>query len=267
MRRLIAILVLMTAMPLMAAPQPSALTQHWQPHNENSTLEINHAALTAFLQKYLVVRDDGPNLLHYGQVTTADHRKLQAYIDSLTRISLGQYNRDQQLAYWINLYNAALIDLVLDHYPVSKVTTIGGSAASPWTMPVVTADGMQLSLDEIKNQILQPIWQEPIIAYGLSYAAIGGPELPASAYQGQNIYVQLRNSAKRFVNSPQGATITDSRLIISRFFDWHRDIFGDDAISLISQLRAHAQPRLSARLDIFDKIAGYRFNWHLNDAD
>src|SRR5699024_9600443 len=124
----------------------------------------------------------------YAKIGTDGRKALQSYIDAMTEVPLAKYNRNQQLAYWINLYNAALIGLVLDDYPVDTVADIGGITASPWEVPVVTIDGIRLTLNDIQRSILQPIWHEPLAHYGLTWAALGGPELRGSAYAGADIH-------------------------------------------------------------------------------
>lgn len=265
MKALITILLLTFSLTTLAATQ-SSLTEHWRAHSKNSTATIDHSAFAAFLQQYVVKREDAPNLVRYSKVTPADHKRLEAYIQKLEHVQLRQYNRYVQLAYWLNLYNAALIDLVLDHYPLKHVYTIGGASASPWAIPVVTIDGYKLSLNDIRHYILDPIWQERVIDYGLSWAAMGGPELRAKPYHGKDIFIQLRHAAKNFVNSPQALTIKNSHLILSRFFDWFRFEFGGSTTAVISQVREHSYPDRSLRLDIFDAIYGFTFDWRLNDA-
>src|SRR5699024_8742329 len=152
----------------------------WQSHNPDSTVTIDHSAFSAFLDKYVVKRDDAPNLVHYADVTPADHKALQGYIKNLTRIPLEKYNRHEQLAYWLNLYNAALLELAIDDHPIGSVRDID----NVWNMPVGRIDGIKLSLNAIRNRILWPLWHRPIVYYGLSWAAIGGPQLRATAYVG-----------------------------------------------------------------------------------
>lgn len=265
MKTLITAVLIVASAAVAAAPR-SELTRHFSAYNKKSTAAIDHSAFAAFLSQYLAVRDHAPNLVRYAKVKPTDHKRLQAYIETLSQVALGKYNRHVQLAYWINLYNAALVDLVLDHYPVASVNDIGGIMASAWEIPVVTIDGYRLTLNDIRHYILQPIWDDSLINYALSWAAIGGPELRAKPYTGDQIYLQLHNSAERFVNSPQGVRIKDHRLIISSFFDWFRDEFGGSTAALISQLRQHAEPALSARLDLFDRIDRFVFDWRLNAA-
>lgn len=265
MKALITACLLAASSAALAASQ-TELAQHWQAHDNSSSATIDHSAFATFLDNYVVEREHAANLVRYAKVTADAHANLEAYIAKLAQVPLADYNRDVQLAYWLNLYNAALLDLVLDHYPVKSVTAIGGRNTSPWAIPVVRIDGYQLTLNDIRQRILEPIWNEPLIGYGLSWAAMGGPELRAEPYSADGVFLQLRDSAERFINSPQGLTIKDDRLIVSRFFDWNRADFGDTDIALISQLREHAQPALSVRVDIFDTISEFKFNWQLNDA-
>lgn len=265
MKTLITALLLVCSASAMAASQ-SGITQHWSAYNKSSTATIDHSAFADFLQQYVVKRDNAPNLMQYDRISKKAHKRLEAYIHKLAGLSLAQYNRDVQLAYWINLYNAALIDLVLDHYPVEAVYQIGGASASPWAMTVVTIDGYPLSLNEIRHYIIDAIWGERLTDYGLSWAAVGGPELRAQPYSSDQIFLQLRNNSERFVNGPKGMTTKKDRLVVSRFFDWFRRDFGGSTEALISQLRQHAEPALSARLDIYDTIDGFTFDWRLNDA-
>src|SRR5690625_2671507 len=102
MRRLLATLLFLTATTTMASTATN-VTEHWQPHNADSTATIDHSAFTTFLDKYLVKRDGAPNLVRYAAVTPADHKALEGYIRYLTRIPVGKYNRNEQLAYWLNL--------------------------------------------------------------------------------------------------------------------------------------------------------------------
>lgn len=251
---------------LAAPPHQSRLVRHWSAHDNNSSATIDHSAFADFLDKYLVVRDDAPNLIRYQKVSQADHKRLVGYIQRLATIPLAQYNRKVQLAYWLNLYNAALLNLILDHYPVDSIRKINWGQAGIWEIPAVQVDGYRLSLATIRYDILQPIWHQSLVYYGLSSAALGGPGLPAQPYSANGIEQQLRANARKFINSDQGLRINDDKLIVSSFFERYRNAFGRSDTALISQLREHAAPALSARLDVFNTISEFTYDWHLNAA-
>ncbi len=266
MRFLAALLFLMSTCAL-AAPDAD-LWKRWTAHDENSTATIDHAPFGAFLEEYVVVRENAPNAVRYGAVSAADREQLQSYIERMEDVKIAQYHRDVQRAYWTNLYNAATLELVLEHYPVDSIRDIGGGLFSggPWDEPVVTVDGAELTLNDIEHRILRPIWHDGLTHYGVNSASISCPDLLPIAYTDANIHDKLRANAHAYVNSPQGVAIEDDRLTVSKIYDWYQADFGGNVTGVISHLRQYATPDLSARLDVFDDIDAYVYDWGLNDA-
>ena len=97
------------------------LWERWTRHDANDTRTIDHAAWNRFLTRYLSPNDDGVNRVGYSRVGAKDKHALAAYIDALAALPVSGYNRDEQLAYWINIYNALTVKVVLDHYPVASI--------------------------------------------------------------------------------------------------------------------------------------------------
>ena len=115
-----------TAFSLEALFAPKAkLWPRWTANDPASTAAIDHTPWDRFLETYLAPGDDGVYRVHYGRVTEADRRALDDYVDGPAVIPIGTYRRPEQLAYWINLYNALTVKVVLDHYPVDM--KVGGS--------------------------------------------------------------------------------------------------------------------------------------------
>src|SRR5262249_41077384 len=144
-----------------------------------STAHIDHCAWSAFLQKYLVVGEI--NRLRYASVTAEDRQHLGSYVDGLGSLPISRYDRREQLAYWINLYNALTVRLVLDHYPVHSIRDIdispGFLASGPWDKDLIAVEGERLSLNDIEHRILRPIWNDARLHYVLNCAALGCPNL------------------------------------------------------------------------------------------
>lgn len=259
-------LTLLFATPALCAPKADLWTR-WQTHDENATAHIDHSRFDAFLKKYVVVHEHGPNGVRYGKVTAKDKQALESYIQAMQKIKIDDYDRDTQYAYWINLYNAVTLDLVLDAYPVDSIRDVGGGVFSsgPWKKKLLTVEGEKLSLNDIEHRILRPIWHDPLTHYGVNCAAMGCPSLRRDAYTGDNVYDALRENAKDFVNSPEGVEIKDGKVTVSRIYDWYAEDFGHSETAIVSQLRRHAAPALSARLDMLHRIDGYQYDWALND--
>jgi len=90
---------------------------------------LDHSAWDRFLDSYLVSNHpSGINLLNYGGVTAQDRQRLESYLDSLQETPVLWLNRQEQKAYWIDLYNAATVKVILDHHPVSSITKINLSS-------------------------------------------------------------------------------------------------------------------------------------------
>ena len=262
---LIALFLVSTA--AMAAPAAD-LWPRWQAHDEDSTATIDHAAYDAFLRNYVVEHEHAPNGVRYDAVSDADHAKLKSYIQAMQKVDIDDYNRDVQRAYWINLYNALTLDLVLDAYPVDSIRDIGGGlfSSGPWKKRYLRVDGEKLSLNDIEHRILRPIWRDGLTHYGVNCASLSCPDLSAKAYTGDNVYTLLRENARDYVNSTDGLAFNeDDDLVVSKIYEWYGKDFGDSDRAIISHLRRFADPMLSVRLDMRSSIEGYGYDWSLND--
>jgi len=275
-RRFLACLALASVVGLLAAVPDArgvvpraVLWERWLAHDEASMRSISHRAWEQFLIRYLRIDSNGVHRVAYGQVTDADRQRLERYVDHLARLPIGRYNRDQQLAYWINLYNALVVRLVLDHYPVGSILDVGGPQSTdggPWEREVVAVAGEPLSLNDIVHRILRPIWNDPRIHYALSCGALGCPNLPPQPFEGVHIERQLTEAAMSYINDPRCTRIDGHRLIVSSIFRWYKTDFGGSDRAVIRHLMAYAEPELAMTLQRFDRINGDMFDWRLNDA-
>jgi len=245
------------------------LWPRWQVHDASSTAQIDHAAWSSLLERYLKSSDDGVNRFDYARVSDEDQAALQVYIDSLTTLPIDSYNRSEQLAYWINLYNALTVQVVLTHYPVESIRDIdispGWFSDGPWDKSLVVVAEEELSLNDIEHRILRPIWRDPRIHYAVNCASIGCPNLQPTAFTGSNAEELLEKAAREYVNSSRGVRISDNGLIVSSIYVWFQEDFGDDA-AVITHLAHYAEPRLAAMLLANPTITDHDYNWRLNDA-
>jgi hypothetical protein len=241
----------------------------WEAHNPRATATIDHAAWDALLARRVVDRP-GANLVRYAAFDADDRRSLDGYIDAMQAVRVSGHGRDEQLAYWINLYNALTLRVVLDHHPVASIRDIdispGILADGPWGAAVAMVEGVALSLNDIEHRILRPVWNDPRIHYGVNCAAIGCPDLQARAFTGAAVHAQLDAAARSYVNDPRGVAIEGGRLTVSKIYDWFHEDFGRDDAAVIAHLRRHADPALAERLAGFDAIDDAAYDWSLNDA-
>jgi hypothetical protein len=271
MRRLLLSLlgIFMLTGSLGAAPAADAW-RFWEPHDAASTQTLDHAPWTRLLESYRVSGADGVARFAYGRVTRADRSALQAYLAALQAVAVRGLARPEQMAYWINLYNAATIETVLAHYPVASIRDIrispGLFSSGPWGRKFLRVEGQELSLDDIEHRILRPFWRDPRIHYAVNCASIGCPDLAPQAFTAATLVADLDRAARGFVGHPRAVRIERGRLVLSSIYDWFKEDFGGNAEGLRAHLLRYAQGDVAAALASGVPIASYSYDWSLNDA-
>ena len=253
-----------------AQAAPSArLWERWSAHNPESGATIDHGAWTDWLASRVIANPDGINRVNYAGVSGEERARLRRYIDSLAALPISDYNRAQQLAYWINLYNALTIDIVLEHYPLDSIRDIssGFFSSGPWGLELVTIEAEALTLDDIEHRILRPIWQDPRIHYAVNCASLGCPNLQPLAFTAANSETLLQTAAREFVNNPRGASISNGKLQVSSIYHWFEKDFGGDDAGVIAHLKRYAAPELAAGLETVERVSDHDYDWRLNAQD
>lgn len=270
----LALLAALCCVPALARAAPSAdLWDRWTAHDAGSQATIDHGAWDRFLKTYVVTGEDEIARVAYRWVTEADAAALSDYIARLEATPISRFGRAEQRAFWINLYNALTVRLVIDHYPVASILDIdltGGFFDSlfgdgPWRRKLVSVEGAELSLDDIEHRILRPIWEDPRIHYALNCAALGCPNLQREAFTAANADRLLDEGARAYVNHPRGVAIVDGELVVSSLYVWYEADFGGDDVSVIAHLRRYAGAELSRALVGRTDIDDDRYDWQLND--
>lgn len=247
------------------------LWPRWELNDPDSRKSIDHSSWNDLLSRNVRKRNDGVNLFNYGGISAADSHNLAGYIANLSGISISQYNRDEQLAYWINLYNALTVQLILDHYPVDSIRDIkispGLFVIGPWNASLVSIEDENLTLNDIEHRILRPIWRDPRIHYVLSCASIGCPNLRDRAYPSSAMDGLLDQAATAYVNDPRGVSIVNGKVSVSKIYDWFISDFGGSEKSVLRHIKQFAKPQLAARLREIGKLSGEHYDWSINATE
>ena len=234
---------------------------------------VDHSAFDQFLRTYYIAPANnnaphyGAALLRYADVTPADKAALTAYINRLQAVQVTSLNQDEQLAFWINLYNAQTIRVILDNYPVDSIRSIKTHAfdfKGPWNDADLTVEGESITLDNIENRIVRPIFNDPRIHYALNCAAIGCPNLRAQAFKGAGLNSALDIQARAFINNPRAIKTEDGRIIASRIYLWYKKDYGDSEEDILNHIRQYANPELLQSLQGVTNIDAYEYDWALN---
>lgn len=248
-----------------SAGHAASLTDVFSKSDESSARTIDHSPWTRLIGAYLSPGPGGLNVFDYAAVTKADRRALTAYLDDLQAVRVTALSRQAQMPYWINLYNALTVNVILDNYPVKSIREIksGLFSSGPWSTELVRVEGYDLSLDDIEHEILRPIWRDKRIHYVVNCASIGCPNLAAKAYTRGNTADLLDSGARDYINSPRGVRIDDGRIVASKLYTWYDDDFGSEQ-EVLSHIRQYAGPDLLAQLKGKTDIYDYEYDWALN---
>ena len=254
-------------MPANAAPEPE-LIAGWDVSDESNSAVIDHSSWQALLDAYLKTGDpSGINRFDYGalKANTEDRKTLSAYLKSLAGIDPRTFSRDEQMAYWINLYNALTVFVIVPRYPVDSIKDIKSGIIDfgPWNLELFPLQGQKLTLNQIEHGILRPIWKDPRIHYAANCASLGCPNLSPEVYGSDNLERLLEQAAVDYINHLRGAQVQGDKLVVSSIFEWYKVDFGNTDAGVIAHLKQYARPELAQILDNYDSFSDH-YDWNLN---
>ena len=169
------------------------------------------------------------------EALTAYRQDLEAVAD---QVDISTLSRNEQLAFWLNLHNVAVIEQIARNYPAKRPAEIRlGTEETPLDdSPFLTVAGVRLSLRDIRTRIIYPNWQDPKVLYGFFRGEIGGPSIMYDAFDADNVSDLLDEAADEFVNSLRGTERRGSTLHVSRLYEEAMPFFFPDRQD---SLRAH----------------------------
>ena len=165
-----------------------------------------------------------------------DYREdLQRVADSL---DISTLSKNEQLAFWMNLHNVAVIEQIALQYPLSQPSKlkIGDTGLSLDEAPFITVAGVRMSPKDIRTKIVYPNWKDPKVIYGFFRGEIGGPSIQRTAFNGKNLSDMLDRSAREFINSLRGTDKSGDTMRVSKIYAEAQPFFFSD---WPNALRAH----------------------------
>ncbi len=193
--------------------------------------------------------------------------KLESYLKLLSENApdRGKWSKNEQLAYWINVYNAYTVKLIVDFYPTKSIRDLGPRIKIPlikdvWHFKFFKIAGVDKSLDEVEHSILRKEFEEPRIHFAINCASVSCPPLLNEAFVASNLENQLMRVTTTFVNDPSRNKISSQSAQLSSIFSWFKGDFTKKG-TLIEFLNRYSKVKISpnARISFLD------YNWNLNE--
>ncbi|MBO6764804.1 DUF547 domain-containing protein [Maricaulis sp.] len=182
-------------------------------------------------------------------------------------VDLATLSSNEQLAYWLNLHNVAVIEQIMLNYPLTRVNRqeAYGTNENLFEAKILNIAGVPLSLNDIRLRIVYRQWDDPRVIYGFFNGAIGGPEISRTAFDGDSVWTQLDRNAEEFINSLRGVEVARRELRVSHLYEEAAHFFPD----FDNDLRAHLS--VFANADTAEQLAPGRpvyatiEDWHIAD--
>lgn len=221
---------------------------------------ITHEKWDALLKKH-VNADGWVNYKGFLQDSSA----LNAYLRLLetSHPSDKNWTRNEQMAYWINAYNAYTVQLIVRNYPVSSIKDVKKGVAfinSVWDIKFIKIQGYTYDLNNIEHNILRPVFKDARVHAAVNCASFSCPKLLNEAYSADKLDAQLEASMRGFVNDPIRNRITSEKAEISEIFKWFKGDFERDAGSVRQYLARYAVTKVTDKTD----ISHIDYDWRLN---
>ncbi len=232
-----------------------------QQKNTEKLSPISHERFTTLLQKH--VSDGG--LVDY-QGFESERKALTTYLDLIQSTEPNDtWTKEEEIAYWINAYNAFTIELVLKHYPVKSIKDIGSSIQvpfvnTPWDIKFIEIGGETYDLNNIEHGILRDKWEEPRVHFALNCASYSCPRLRNEAFDAKKLDEQLDDQARQFINDSFRNEISQKNAQLSKIFSWFRGDFKN-----VMPVRAFINLYADVKIEKDTEIEYKDYDWQLND--
>ena len=248
---LAALVTLFSGSNLFAAPVPDSLGP-------------DYSLFTQVLRDYV---QDG--VVNYKGIK-ADKRFAE-FIAVLMKTDPNTIARQNRLAFWINVYNAFTLKVVVDQYPIKSIMskTAYALGKSNFQKKLVTINGVQYSLNDVENDIIRPMG-DARIHFAINCAAKSCPPLRAEAFEPGRLDAQLEEQSRNFINNPEKNSFDFAKkeALVSKIFDWFKEDFDKYASGVPAFISRYLPPEQGKQLLAAGKafkIKHHDYNWDLNE--
>ncbi len=221
---------------------------------------FNHQTWNQLLQKH--VRANG-DVDYKGFIK--DKTQLNEYCNALTANRPNEnWSKEASMAYWINVYNAFTVKLIVDHYPVESIKDIKNGIPfvnTVWDIKLIDFGDEQIDLNKVEHGILRKDYDEPRIHFAVNCASFSCPNLRNEAFTADRLEEQLADAARLFLKDERKNKIQSDNVQLSKIFSWFKGDFTKGQ-TLIEFLNKYAPLEINADAN----INHLDYDWTLNDV-
>jgi hypothetical protein len=194
-----------------------------------------------------------------------DDAGLEAYVASLATAPAPS-GKAEQLAFWMNAYNALTVDLIADEWPLGSIRDLDDG--DPWGKRQFTVAGKDVTLNDIEHKILRPLGDARIHA-GVNCASKGCPPLHRTAFTAGNVEAELDKASGHWAGTTGAKIDRDGgKVLVNKIFDWYGDDFLKGEVADLPGVEGKQEaalvflmPHLSEADQAWLKAGGYAVDW------
>lgn len=220
----------------------------------------SHSLWTAILSTYV----DAEGHVNYAGIKSEED-KLDEYLQVLSaNHPTDEWSKNEQLAFWINAYNAFTVKLIVKNYPVETIKDLGGSiykVNTPWDIKFIKIGEETYDLNNLEHGIIRKDFEEPRIHFAVNCASVSCPALRNEAYTADRLDEQLDDQAKNFINDKSKNQLTAKNARLSKIFSWFRGDFSKGESTVIKFINTYSDVKISEKT----KISYVDYDWNLNE--
>ncbi|MFP5470818.1 MAG: DUF547 domain-containing protein [Bacteroidia bacterium] len=211
---------------------------------------VSHEQWESLLKLYVNV----PGNVNY-EGFKRDKDKLESYVSYLKSMPIqDEWTDDAKKAYWLNIYNAYVVKIVVDNYPVKSINDIKNAFGQK---VILIGEKDIYSLNDVEDMLRK--MKDPRVHFGMTKAAMSSPKLSNIAFTYENVDKRLEALAINFLNTPNKNMISTEEVKLNEIFKTYAKDFPSKG-ALIDFLNKYARAEIDAKA----KISYLEFNWNLN---
>lgn len=224
--------------------------------------QARHGVWSQLLEKY--VDDEGVDYRGFKE----EESTLDSYLAELNGTNPDELSESEQLALYINAYNAYTVKLILKNFkenkPVSSIKRLGSFFSGPWKIQFAAIGGEKYTLDNIEHDIIRPKFKEPRVHFAVNCASKSCPPLITQAYEADTLHQQLEENTISFLNDPQFNYLEGNTLYVTKIFSWFSEDFPEGVLPFVKRYARGEMQQKLAKASGKITIKYLDYDWSLN---
>ena len=220
---------------------------------ENTNSDIN-----SFFNKanQFFAQNVNNGLLNYAQLKT--NETLPQLIQQIAEADISKADDATIQAFYINAYNLAVIDKIIQIHPVNSVMDKSGF----FDQKKFKVAGENLTLNKLEKERLLKKYKDPRFHFVLVCGALGCPPITNFAYQPKQLEEQLNSQTQKAINDPNFIKVAEKEVALSQIFEWYINDFGGTKNKTIEFVNQYKDPKIPSN----SNIKYYEYDWTLNNT-